>query len=265
MMLRQRVGHEGFAVVIVLVVTVMAILTLATLTKAGVMPNFLNISALETSDSKSSLDNDLPGLNDKYPDDCIEHGELCSVAEKPIIYFYPNTPANVTVSLDYSGKLLHTYPKIDQNNSWNVRAQPDGKIVDNKDGREYSYLFWEGKDRSATYDLNKGFVVPGSETADFLRNKLSIMGLTPKEYNEFIVYWLPKMELNKFNLVHFASKEEYEDRAKLTITPKPDSIKRVFMVFKALDTKTTVEPQNISGFSRYGFTVVEWGGTELSE
>ena len=41
-------------------------------------------------------------------------------------------------------------------------------------------------------DFKEGFVVKGSESAEFLRETLSQMGLTPKEYNEFIVYWAPK-------------------------------------------------------------------------
>jgi len=83
-------------------------------------------------------------------------------------------------------------------------------------------------------DLTKGFVVRGEDTAIFLQQMLSRMGLTPKEYNEFIVYWYPQMKNNKYNLIHFAG-EEYTDLAKLTITPKPDSILRVFMVYKPLE------------------------------
>ena len=45
-------------------------------------------------------------------------------------------------------------------------------------------------------DFSRGFVVRGSDTAAFLREKLAYMGLTPREYNEFIVYWLPRMQNN---------------------------------------------------------------------
>ena len=89
------------------------------------------------------------------------------------------------------------------------------------------------------------------------------MGITPKEYNEFIVYWMPKMQDNRYNLIHFASKEGYDDHARLTIEPKPDSILRVFMAYKRLEEKREVKAQEIKPFVRNGFTVVEWGGTEL--
>ncbi len=55
------------------------------------------------------------------------------------------------------------------------------------------------------YDLSKGFCVAGSDTESFLREKLTYMGLTEEEMNEFIVYWLPRMEHNRFNLISFQS------------------------------------------------------------
>ncbi len=87
--------------------------------------------------------------------------------------------------------------------------------------------------------------------------------MTPKEYNEFIVYWAPQMIDNTYNLIHFATKSEYDDRAVLDITPKPDSLLRVFLTFKQLNNKIDIKPQEIKTFERKGFSVVEWGGTEL--
>ena len=88
------------------------------------------------------------------------------------------------------------------------------------------------------------------------------MGLTPREYNEFIVYWLPKMQNNEYNLISFQN-EEYTDNVRLDISPKPDSTLRVFMAYKALDEKIEVEPQEFEPFERKGFTVVEWGGAQV--
>ena len=39
------------------------------------------------------------------------------------------------------------------------------------------------------------------------------MGLTPREYNEFIVYWLSKMQHNAYNLIAFQG-SEYTDHAR---------------------------------------------------
>ena len=164
----------------------------------------------------------------------------------------------VKVQLDYDGKLVCTYPEYD--NGWDVVAQPDGTLCDYS-GKTYSYLFWEGNTH-ATYDFSKGFVVKGAETAEFLEEKLSEIGLNPKETNEFIVYWLPRMQENKYNLITFQTKA-YTDVAKLHIAPEPDSVLRVFMAYKELEAPIEIEKPAIAPFERKGFTVVEWGGTEV--
>ncbi len=180
-------------------------------------------------------------------------------AEKPVIYLYPTEKTDVTVKLDYKGELDYTYPTY--KDGWQVTAYPDGTLINKEDGDEYSYLFWEGKSK-ADYDMTKGFVVKGSETEEFLKEKLSYMGLKPKEYNEFIVYWLPRMKNNDYNLITFQG-ERYTDNAKLTVLPKPDSMLRVFMAYKALDKQIDIEEQELQRFNRYGFTVIEWGGAEI--
>lgn len=185
---------------------------------------------------------------------------------KPVIYLYPQKIEVVKVQLDYAGKLIADYPAYDPKISgWEVTAYPDGRLINKADGKEYSYLFWEGNDYEKNdYNLSTGFVVKGSDSRAFLQNTLAKMGLTPKEYNEFIVYWYPKMENNAYNLIHFAG-QEYTDRAKLTISPTPDSILRVFMVLKPLDQAIKVTSQEIKSFNRKGFAVIEWGGAELSK
>ncbi|MDD3365173.1 MAG: hypothetical protein PHZ03_09350 [Syntrophomonas sp.] len=179
---------------------------------------------------------------------------------KPVIYLYPTKQEAVSIKLNFSGQLTCTYP--DYKNGWNVIAVPDGTLTNLDDNKQYPYLFWEGVSTEAKWDLSKGFVVAGKDTKDFLQEKLAFLGLTPKEYNEFIVYWLPVMKNNKYNLVTFAGRE-YEELAPLHITPNPDSVLRVFMVFKPLDRYMEVQPQELKSFERKGFTVVEWGGTEL--
>lgn len=179
--------------------------------------------------------------------------------KKPVIYLYPTEEQEVAVKLDYQGEVFVTYPEY--KDGWKVTAKPDGTLINKEDGKEYSYLFWEGKSKDK-WDMSKGFVVKGEDTKDFLQETLAKMGLTPKEYNEFIVYWLPRMQDNKYNLISF-SKDEYEERAKLQVTPKPDSVLRVFMVFKPLKKAIKVEPQELNTFERKGFTLVEWGGAEV--
>ena len=180
---------------------------------------------------------------------------------KPVIYLYPEETMDVSVSLDYDGVLTTTYPAYGES-GWSVTAMPDGTLINREDGKEYSYLFWEGES-DVVYDMTHGYVVKGADTAAFLQATLSRMGLIPREYNEFIVFWLPRMEKNPFNLITFQTKR-YTDNAKLSISPKPDSVLRVFMAYRALDEWVEVEaPAALPQFERKGFTAVEWGGCEV--
>ena len=177
---------------------------------------------------------------------------------KPVIYLYPETETQVTVKMDYSGKLTCTYPAY--NDGWQVTAVPDGTLTDAK-GQTYNYLYWEGETATG-YDLSEGFCVPGADTATFLEDALARLGLNRKEANEFIVYWLPQMEDNAYNLITF-QQEAYTEAAKLTVEPAPDSVLRVFMTWKALEQPVEVPAQTLPAFERQGFALVEWGGCQV--
>ncbi|MCP4439674.1 MAG: hypothetical protein GY810_12085 [Aureispira sp.] len=182
------------------------------------------------------------------------------VNEKPIIYLYPEQKTTINVQLNYRGTLTTTYPKYDLDKGWEVEAQPDGTLWDTKTEKEYYGLYWEGR-AHWPFDLSTGFVVKGEETADFLDEKLAKLGLNRREANEFIVYWLPQLEQNEYNLIHFAQ-EAYQALAELNISPKPETLIRVFMVFEPLDNYINIPEQDLPTVERKGFTVVEWGGSK---
>jgi len=102
------------------------------------------------------------------------------------------------------------------------------------------------------------------DTAEFLEDVLSKLGLNFKERNDFIVFWLPAMQKNKYNLVRFLG-EEFSQEVDLKITPKPDTFIRVFMIFKAVDEKINTKPEPLRTPQRKGFVAVEWGGMNLDE
>ena len=180
------------------------------------------------------------------------------VDAKPVVYAYPDEDSEILVKLDYSGTLTCTYPAYDD--GWRVFAKPDGTLFD-KDGKEYNYLFWEGVS-GTEYDFSHGFCIKGEDTAAFLENALDALGLTRREANEFIVYWLPKMETNPYNVIAFQT-DRYTESAKLTVTPEPDTMIRVFMAYKVSEKEIEIEPQELTTPERTGFTVVEWGGSEM--
>ncbi len=182
-----------------------------------------------------------------------------AVTAKPVIYLYPEEETQVSVSLDFDGQLTSTYPAYED--GWTVEASPDGTLTDPATGRQYYCLFWEGIGPTE-YDFSAGFCVAGENTAAFLEDALADLGLTEKETNEFIIYWLPKMEHNPYNLISFQT-EAYTDSAVLTIDPAPDTLIRVFMAWQGLDQPVEVEPKTLTTPDRTGFTAVEWGGAEI--
>ena len=182
-------------------------------------------------------------------------------ADKPVIYLYPEQETDVHVELELTeAELSTTYPKY--NNGWDVTASPDGSLLNKADGTHHKYLFWDSSNCRTRYDFSKGFCVAGSDTESFLKEKLTYIGLTENEMNEFIVYWLPLMEHNRYNLIAFQG-DVYTNSAKLNITPAPDSLLRVFMAYVPLEEAVEIEPQQLETFERKGFTVVEWGGSEI--
>ena len=178
---------------------------------------------------------------------------------KPVIYLYPEQPTDVKVKLDYNGKLTVTDPYHGE--GWEVTAQSDGTLT-TSDGSVYPYLFWEGE-RNFEYELTEGFCVSGADTEKFLLEKLSFLGLSEKETADFTEFWLPHMKNNAYNIITFRG-EDYTDNAVLDISPRPETVIRVFMTVKPSDKYVDIASQKLEKApERSGFTVVEWGGTVI--
>ena len=184
------------------------------------------------------------------------------VTGKPVIYLYPEKTRDVSVKVHFKGELCYTYPEY--NGGWNVTASPDGTLVNKADGTTHYYLFWDGNPDFNDWDMSQGFVVKGSEIQKFFEDTMPKLGLTPREYNDFIVYWTPILSRNPYNLLSFST-AQYEAVAPLEITPAPDTVLRVHMLYKALEAPVTVPEQKLpKAPPRRGFTVVEWGATRVS-
>jgi len=180
------------------------------------------------------------------------------VAYKPMIYIYPEEDMEVEINVSNPNNLGVTYPKY--NEGWKVFAKKDGTILSNE--REYYGLFWEGNNYKSSIKED-GFVIKGEDTSKFLEEKLEILGLNEKEINEFMVFWLPKMEDNKYNYIRFSTNEEINEYMSLDINPSPDTLIRVFMNYRALNKIINVNEQILTPVTRSGYTVVEWGGSEI--
>ena len=181
---------------------------------------------------------------------------------KPVIYIYPEQETEVSVKLGYEDKITCIYPSY--NNGWIVTAQPNGTLIDTKTNKKYYSLYYES-DNTKKYNgnLTEGFVVSKENVANFLEEKLAILGLNYKESEEFIIYWLPKLEQKDYVYIRFQTMNEIEENMPLLFTPSPDTLIRIMMEWKSLDNSIDVKEQVLTSVIRNGYTVVEWGGTEI--
>ena len=179
---------------------------------------------------------------------------------KPVIYLYPEEPMDISVQLNFKDiKFTTIYPKFNGKNTWNVHAQPNGDLSI-KD-KTYPYLFWEA-DSYAEQETNEGFIVTDEEAEKFLEEKLTILGLNDNEKTDFITFWLPVLLRNKLSLCSFQS-QKFFNNLELNVTPKPDTMIRVFLSIKKLDAPTNIKEQKLLSNERKGFTLVEWGGSSF--
>lgn len=178
---------------------------------------------------------------------------------KPVIYLYPEKEVHIIVNLEFDSDELYTWPKVDANLGWSVTAKPDGMLSDAA-GNEYPYLFWESKTTDYKWvDFSQGFVVAADDTENFLRDKLKLLGLNSREYTDFITFWGPRLRQNKYNLIRLET-TAYNKAMPIGVKPAPQSMQRIFMVYKALNAPVSIPEQKLQPFTRKGYTVIEWGG-----
>ena len=190
--------------------------------------------------------------------DCKSIRAAYQADDKPVIYLYPEEETEISVKLTVDGELTCTYPAYED--GWTVTALPDGTLTD-ADGKVYNYLYWEALSPTK-FDFSQGFCVKGEDTAEFLEEALAELGLNRREANEFIIYWLPLMQHNEYNVIAFQG-DAYTDSAQLQIDPNPDTLIRVFMAWYESDEYVDIPTQELTAPERVGFTVVEWGGSQV--
>jgi len=186
--------------------------------------------------------------------------------KKPAIYLYPTQKLQITITHNFKGKILNTYPRYTDH--WIVVAEPDGTLLNMKDHRSYKYLFWDGVYAfpNEHYHYKTGFYVKNEDYVSFLQSKLTSIGLNENEINDFIVYWLPVMSHHNNCFVYFRINDNIDGSSILETKPAVETTIRVFMEFSGIDNISTIHKlpgQILPSFIRKGFTLVEWGGAEI--
>jgi hypothetical protein len=187
------------------------------------------------------------------------------IMDKPVIYCYPKEKTSIHIDLGLKGNMLFTYPLY--KNGWDFVAEPNGTITTNE--KQFKYLFWEGETNInyASTKFNEGSIVENVNLLMFLETSLTQMGMNSNEQQDFITYWFPLMQKNEKNYIHFVFNEDYNEYASMNIFPKPDNSLRVYMLWcdAGNEKNPSLQKQEIPSLKREGFTLVEWGGSMLSE
>lgn len=184
-----------------------------------------------------------------------------TTVDKPIIYLYPTEDIELSIKLGNEDKITCSYPQY--TTGWNILAKTSSDLIDLNTNKTLYALYYESE---AVYDFDvqdDGFIIKGTDSAQFLEEKLKILGLTEREAEEFIIYWLPKLQDNEYNYIRFATSEEINQNMPLEFSIQPDTLIRVLMTYKGLNKTINVEEQHLETPERTGFVAVEWGGTEI--
>ena len=179
--------------------------------------------------------------------------------EKPNIYLYPEETTDVQVKLLDSSQITVSIPVYEEN-GWNVTASPDGKLVTAK-GDEYGYLFYESEIHGIGFQYKEGFYLPSQNRNEAFGRILSLYGLNETEKADFKEYWSARLNPDADYYMYPQINEACDAESPFNITPVPDSVLRLWFVYKKTDNGPDLitEPK-VPSFERKGFTVVEWGG-----
>ncbi|MCR9173430.1 MAG: hypothetical protein NXI10_13095 [bacterium] len=203
-----------------------------------------------------------------------QHRRLCRLnfsrsykydaVKKPILYLYPKESTQVSVNVHPVGDFTFVYPSIEE--GWIFECHPDGTLKRNDD--TYRYLFWESEQDIPSEIINKkeGAVVSGQGAIQYLETCMQEFGMTSEEQADFITYWGPIMQTKSNLYIYLLFNEVCDAFASLEISPKPTQIGRFYVIWASVpdDYNPSLEPQTVPELQRDGFTVLEWGGAEVS-
>jgi hypothetical protein len=177
---------------------------------------------------------------------------------KPVIYLYPESMMDMSVWVSPRGGFTYTEPEY--GDGWEVTAYPDGRIVNQKDGREYPYLFWEG--RGGLYSpVETYWVIERAGVESFLQSTLGSMNFNQQEIADFVEFWLPRMQNANYYKIGFHGTNVMDQLAPLSLSVKPHHVFRILMDYEELDVwQPSHPPARLPRANRDGFEVMEWGG-----
>lgn len=187
---------------------------------------------------------------DPDDDDC----DSCNVVYKPNIYIYPTEKTQLEVKINFpmGGNIITSIPEYGQ--GWNIAVDTNG-LIDNT----YSYLFYESI-QPDIWQVNYGWITKSDQLESFFRQNMSEYGFEGREIDDFIDYWIPKLDNYAFYSIYPQTERTITNVIKIDFSKQPDTMLRLFYVIKGHNQMPDelIEP-TIESFERNGFAVTEWG------
>lgn len=183
---------------------------------------------------------------------------------KPVIYLYPEETIDVSIEVHPKGEFTFSYPPI--KDGWHFSCKPNGELTNGEN--TYRYLFWESEQafHSEIIDRNTGAILSGPQSVKYLEAQMQEFGMNSQERADFITYWGPILQKKSNLYIYLLFNEECDAFASLEFDPKPEKVGRFYVIWAEVpdDYSPSLEPQKVPAFQRNGFTVLEWGGSEVS-
>ncbi|THU78752.1 hypothetical protein K435DRAFT_769209 [Dendrothele bispora CBS 962.96] len=246
-------------------------------------------------------------------------GKTTLRGKKPVIYLRApkDIQAIVRLSLVPAWKFSAIYPMVPllptkecegQKLEWTVTTRKDGTLHDHHTGMEVAYLYWEAlanhqslsspppspkldSSRQEYFDPawpsltedNSVVLDVGKNMTNYLDKTLLSLGFDVEARTSFITFWLPELIKYQYVAIRFVNQAAYERAAPLDVTPKPDVVARVFMLFRGIpedeiDEWSSASERAAEGVERWQdivgvdkskvtdeslYRVLEWGGMEV--
>jgi hypothetical protein len=175
---------------------------------------------------------------------------------KPVIYLYPAKDQLVSVKVGADVKLSE--PLYDVKKGWLAYAKTNGQLQVNN--QRYNSLFWEGLGYGAYPAVTEGTAVKQQDALQTIRWQLAQQGLNSYEIADFVDYWQDKLPNKPYIRLTWFNTVQMNQLAPLSISPKPDTLIRVFLDAEGYNEPIDLPAQDLKPVMRLGFTVVEWGG-----
>ena len=187
---------------------------------------------------------------------------VVETAIKPNIYLYPTIEEEVEVRFKTPELLETVIPEYD--NLWKATAQPDGNLIVN--GEKYGFLFYESDTSILYMQQDSGWIIKPETKEQQLNEIAKLYKFNEQETEDFVTFWCSRLENDISYFMYPQHIETIDILMPIDISPVPDSIFRVWFLFKPVSNSANIPTKpEIIPIERKGFTVTEWGGIVTKE